>query len=149
MTEVQLKFADQCINTLLKSYPKPNRLSNFINESKFNDYEYIIHILERDKFIIRNGVRYKITDYGHANIDKYGSYSNFISNANANQIESEQKEQLDTRIAELTEINLALQNKDLKIRMLYTIIGFILGAIVTNLKEILLVLKIMLPPETK
>jgi hypothetical protein len=59
------------------------------------------------------------------------------------------KEQLEIKIAELTEINLTLQNKQLRTKMLFSIIGFIIGAIATNWKDILIILKLISPPETK
>lgn len=47
------------------------------------------------------------------------------------------------RISELTIKNLELQNMQLKRYVLYSVIGFFVGAIVTNLKDILTLLNIV------
>ena len=99
-------------------------------------------------------------DHG-ASVEKNGFTSKFKKDGGFNKVFSDlqneivrkeialQKEQLDIRIAELTEINLTLQNKQLRTKMLFSIIGFILGIIATNWKEILSVLKIISLPETR
>ena len=53
--------------------------------------------------------------------------------------------ELELKIKELTVKNLELQNKQMKRTVLYSIIGFLAGAIVTNLKDILILLNIMTP----
>lgn len=86
-------------------------------------------------------------------IDHYGSlskYLNIVAESKAiEQARLNDKEQLENKIANLTEINLTLQNKQLRTKMWFSIIGFILGVIATNWKEILILLKIISPPETK
>ena len=57
--------------------------------------------------------------------------------------DSEENSELE--IQRLTIENLELQNKQLKRTVLYSIIGFIMGGIITNLKDILILLKIMNP----
>jgi hypothetical protein len=52
------------------------------------------------------------------------------------------KENSELEIQRLTVENLRLRNKQLKRTVLYSIIGFIMGAIITNLKDILILLKI-------
>jgi hypothetical protein len=47
-------------------------------------------------------------------------------------------------INKLTKENLILQNKDLKRKVLFGIIGFIIGAIITNLKDIIAFLQVIL-----
>ncbi|CAM4006806.1 hypothetical protein FLSI110296_08845 [Flavobacterium sinopsychrotolerans] len=51
--------------------------------------------------------------------------------------EENRVEELDLKIKELTAINLNLQNKQLKRYILYSVISFVLGAISTNIEEIL------------
>lgn len=83
---------------------------------------------------------------------KDGGFNNAFNNLQREMVHKdmiEYKEQLGTKIAELTEINLIMQNKQLRTKMLFSIIGFILGIIATNWKEILTVLKIISPPEMK
>jgi hypothetical protein len=57
--------------------------------------------------------------------------------------DSEENSELE--IQRLTIENLKLQNKQLKRTVLYSIIGFIMGGIITNLKDILILLKIINP----
>lgn len=94
-----------------------------------------------------------ITPWAKDIIDTHGSLSKYRSIIDETQAREQSrldnKEQLATKIAELTEINLTLQNKQLRTKMLFSIIGFILGVIATNWKEILTILKIISPPETK
>lgn len=59
--------------------------------------------------------------------------------------ENDRIKALELDIKELTVKNLELQNKQLKRTVVYSIIGFISGAIVTNLKDILILLNIMTP----
>lgn len=51
--------------------------------------------------------------------------------------EENRVEELDLKIKELTAINLNLQNKQLKRYILYSVISFVLGAISTNIEEVL------------
>lgn len=51
--------------------------------------------------------------------------------------EESQVEELDLEIKKLTAINLNLQNKQLKRYILYSVISFVLGAILTNLEVVL------------
>jgi VIT1/CCC1 family predicted Fe2+/Mn2+ transporter len=55
------------------------------------------------------------------------------------------EDNFELEIQRLTIENLQLKNKQLKRTVLYSIIGFIMGAIVTNLKNILILLKILNP----
>lgn len=55
-------------------------------------------------------------------------------------------ESLNKRLTELSIINLELQNRKLKRELLFGIIGFIIGVIITNWKDILILMKV-LPPK--
>ena len=109
MNDIQLKYADHCIDKIFAAYPKSDSLSNFFNGSRFDAYEFVISILKRDSFIERVGTQYKMTDYGHETIETHGSYSNFINQKNIRQLVSEQKEQLDTELKKLQKESLEYQ----------------------------------------
>ena len=51
--------------------------------------------------------------------------------------EESRVEELDLKIKELTAINLNLQNKQLKRYILYSVISFVLGAVLTNFEMVL------------
>ena len=55
------------------------------------------------------------------------------------------EENFELEIQRLTIENLQLQNKQLNRTVLYSIIGFVMGGIVTNLKDILTLMKILNP----
>ncbi len=83
-------------------------------------------------------------------IDEYGSLSKYLDFENQ-KIENEDKKQkeiesLNRRIGELTIKNLELQNRKFKREIIFGIIGFIIATIITNWKDILILLKV-LPPE--
>lgn len=102
--------------------------------------------------IERHGERIYLTELGRdiSNNGGWIAHLDRLAESKAKQkAKSDKKEQLETKIAELTEINLTLQNKQLRTKMLFSIIGFMLGVIATNWKEILILLKLISPPETK
>lgn len=94
------------------------------------------------------GYKCDLTQFGHKVHDS-GGWLKYLLNCAEVKARAEQKEQSEIKIAKLAETNLALQNKHLRTKMLFSVIGFILGVIVTNWKEILTILKIISPPETK
>ena len=94
------------------------------------------------------GYKCDIMPFGHE-VHNSGGWLKYLANRDNEREEAKQKKQLDIKITKLTAINLELQNKQLKTRMWFSIIGFIFGAIVTNWKEILILLKIISQPETK
>lgn len=141
-----------------------------VSESK-TEFSYIYDLLDKDGYecvkyngiviadkmadrglITRLNERIDLTELGRdiANNGGWIAHLARLAESKAKQkAKSDKKEQLETKIAELTEINLTLQNRQLKTKMLFSIIGFVLGIIATNWKEILTVLKIISPPETK
>ena len=103
-----------------------------ISENKCNSEtrKKAIQFLKTKDLLISNGKRlqynptsevYEIKKVG---IEKYLEEENRV-------------EELDLKIKELTAINLNLQNKQLKRYILYSVISFVLGAISTNIKEVL------------
>jgi len=141
-----------------------------VSESK-TEFSYIYDLLDKDGYecvkyngiviadkmadrglITRLNERIDLTELGRdiANNGGWITHLDRLAESKAKQkAKSDKKEQLETKIAELTEINLTLQNKQLRTKMLFSIIGFILGVIATNWKEILILLKLISPPETK
>ena len=58
------------------------------------------------------------------------------------EMQNSNKSFLENRIRELTIENLQLQNKNIKRQVLFLVASFVIGAITTNLKDILFLLKI-------
>ena len=125
-----------------------------LNKKSFRKYDHLrlANFMSEKGLVTINGQNCTLTEDGLI-IAKNGGWLTHLENEA--KIKSEQqakidtKEQLVIKIAELTEINLTLQNKQLRTKMLFSIIGFILGFIAANWKDILIILKIISPPETK
>lgn len=77
---------------------------------------------------------FKLTDKGKDILNKGG-----IENFNK---KIEKTENLEIKIKELTVKNLELENKHFKRYVLYSIISFVIGALVTNIKDILILLNL-------
>lgn len=88
-----------------------------------------------------NGYRCELDTFGQQ-VHNQGGWINYLSTR-------DKKEQLEIKIAELTAINLTLQNKRLRTNVLFSIIGFGSGFIAANWKEIASGLKIISPIEPK
>lgn len=110
-----------------------------------------INLKYRTRYISTNGAAQMFLDQG--GFEKLESDSNSASdfskekgilelNILKHQNEIKDKE---LKIIDLTAKNLRLQNKQMKRAVLYSIIGFLAGAIITNLKDILILLNIMTP----
>lgn len=162
MTDIEFEYADYCIATLQNSGTTPIDLDDWFNHRGHRDerlnpkeLKYVRSILYENKWIIRDSEieLYSLNGNKVEILRKSGSYSNYCKHLDKEtkilKSKSDKKEQLETKIAELTEINLTLQNKQLRTKMLFSVIGFILGVIATNWKEILILLKLISPPETK
>ena len=96
-----------------------------------------VRLNSRTKYISSNGITpifLKQGGYAKSEQDEYDLKD-----------KAEQKENLEEQIRELTRDNLSLQNKQMKRTVLYSVIGFIFGAIITNLKDILILLNITSP----
>ncbi len=116
-----------------------------------NDVEILDYIREYDLVRSKKGeftfdAFVYITENGR-NILKFkswGEYQESINNQVAKISEKENdRQEMQYEIDRLTIKNLKLQNKDLKRKVWFGIIGFIAGAILTNLKDILILLKIL------
>ncbi|MBW8327290.1 MAG: hypothetical protein K0M50_21175 [Prolixibacteraceae bacterium] len=125
-----------------------------LDKKSFRKYDHLqlANLMAERGLVTINGQNCTLTEEGLL-IAKNGSWLAHLDNEtktkSEQQTKADKKVQLESKIAELTEINLTLQNKQLRTKMLFSIIGFILGIIATNWKEILTVLKIISPPETK
>lgn len=125
-----------------------------LDKKSFTKYDHLklANFMADRGLVTINGQNCTLTEEGHI-IAKNGGWLTHLDNdtkiKSEQHTKSDKKVQLETKIAELTEINLTLQNKQLRAKMLFSIIGFILGIMATNWKEILTVLKIISPPETK
>ena len=162
MTEKHLNFLDyllprlsQCpdgefIDSIAYEYEKESTISFDDNEiahfESLYEYKYFTFPYSINRTAIITPETKEIIDH-HGSLSKY---LNILAESKAiEQAKLYDKEQLENKIAKLTEINLTLQNKQLKTKMWFSIFGFIIGAIVTNWKEILILLKLISPPETK
>jgi hypothetical protein len=109
-----------------------------------NDGEIVDYIRENDLIRSKKGefsydALVYITQNGR-NILEYNSWEDYIESKNKSIKKSYKKEnerqELKDEIDRLTKVNLELQNKHLKRYIIYSIISFILGGILTNLKDI-------------
>lgn len=128
------------IAKLLHQYEKENNIKNRIESSKAK----YIEELYKYKYFEQVGDSFQVKIYPETKgiIDNYGSlskYINEINNAELNKINE------DNDLKKLTKYNLELQNEILTLQrkhlnryVLYSIISFIIGAILTNVKDILI-----------
>lgn len=149
MTDDQLKYADECINKLLNK--SPNYLSYEPKKISRSDFDKVISILKAESLIEKmpSNDLYKFGESVPLIIDKHVTYSAYYQYRLHEEDFRKQKEQLESDNANLTNINLTLQNKQLKTKILFSIIGLIFGFIAANWKDILIILNIITPPETK
>jgi hypothetical protein len=125
-----------------------------LDDKSYNDIDTkrLAIIMRGEKLVSVSGRKCDIATFG-LEVSKEGGWLTHLENEaktkSEQQAKIDTKERLETKIAELTEINLTLQNKQLRTKMLFSIVGFILGVIATNWKEISTVLKIISPPVTK
>ncbi|WP_159018037.1 hypothetical protein [Algibacter sp. L3A6] len=121
-----------------------------IEPNASSDYELIDYIKENDLIKSKKGefscdALVYITQNGR-NVLEHNSWEDYIKSKNnaineSYEIEKERQEQKD-EIDRLTKVNLELQNKQMKRYVVYSIIAFVLGAIITNVKDILILLHI-------
>jgi len=142
LTKEQSQKGDKFIEMLLPE----NALDRETVYAFFNDKDLantVCEILEQKGFI---NLLYKGEIHHFGLITPNNGLATFLKNGGltkiANEIEyQEMIKDKDNEIRDLTSKNLRLQNKQMKRAVLYSIIGFIAGAIVSNLKEILILLK--------
>lgn len=70
-----------------------------------------------------------------------GGFSEYYKKQNLLDQEYLTERKLRSEIDELTKINLELQNKELRTKIFYSIIAFLAGAILSNIKDIILAMK--------
>lgn len=130
LTEELILEIDLVINELVeRGVVSQNKCNSVIRENS-------IRFLKTKGFLKSNS---KLNQYNPTaevyGIQKVG-IENFLKEKN-------EIEQLELKIKKLTIKNLELQNKQLKRYALYSIISFILGAFVTNFKDILIYLNLI------
>ena len=159
MTDRDLKFLDYVLIILNEKLKEGGIIDDIAyyyqketGEIFPKDYVYQFENLYEGKYFerISNVGLMVITPAAKNIIDNQGSlrnHFNIIAELSAiEQAKRDNKEQLETKIAKLTEINLTLQNKQFRYKILFSIIGFIAGALITHLMTILEILKII-PPQ--
>jgi hypothetical protein len=156
MTERNLEFLDYILLKLNENYPDGDSINSLAHKykkdtGKIFDYKDQNHFQELydNKYFTNNGngSYLVITAETKEKIDTYGSLSNYFEEENnlnqSNQKEDEELKKLQTDNLKLQNENLVLQNKHIKRYVLYALVSFIIGAIVTNIKDILILLDIL------
>ena len=159
MTEKQLKLLDFILPRLSEIYPNSSSLSSLTHEYKkqsgiefdYKEEKHIIDLYNYQYFEFNEITNdyIKITPEYKEIIDRHGSLTNYLKEQNdiekENQKFDDELKMLQVENARLENENLKLQNKHLRRYILYAIVGFIAGVIVTNWKEILFLLRITSP----
>lgn len=159
-----------CLNNL-KDFLSPNRLTSILAEEsnlKSDEYEFLIkeifkfeikvadiRITDKKCLICSNSFTEKFLDEGgftKIQIENDLQYAKILDKENLEldnlKLQKEGAEYLksirkkDEEIKNLTTENLILQNTQLKRYIKYSVISFLCGAIITNIKDILNLLKI-------
>jgi hypothetical protein len=150
MSYAYKEFLDFSLTKLNEVYPKGEQIRNlaFMYRDEtgiwINDKEQS-HFLELYNYLHFQQVgttwTYKISADTKTIVDNYGTYSSYIRQLAISQLEKEKEEnelkKLQTENLTLQNTLIELQTKQQKRYILYSSISFILGAIVTNGKEIL------------
>lgn len=93
MNETQLKYADYCINEVLKVTPPHSAsIKRKMDYISCVESEIVIRILIDDNWIKRIGVRFQLVTDKYEIIQKFGSYSNYrrsIENENQKKVEEQ------------------------------------------------------------
>lgn len=120
---------------------------NICYDGEIKDYIKEHDIIRSKKLDFDYNALVYITQNGR-NILKFKNWEEYIENISNNKNSEFQKEKvrqdLRDEIDRLTKVNLELQNKQMKRYVVYSIIAFILGAIITNVKDILILLNLMI-----
>jgi hypothetical protein len=143
-------FLDFSLLKLNEVYPKGLPISNLVSKYKqeteiwIDDKQQKLFLeLYEYKQIEKYGTtwNYKITAETKVIVDNYGNYSSYIRQLAISQIKKENEEnelkKLQTENLTLQNTLLELQTKQQRRYILYSVISFTFGAIVTNGKDIL------------
>lgn len=126
--------------------------TEFFSSGKYADIRFGDIMIGKD-LIMSPYPPFRLSDFGLEVCEIHDGWLKYLAYRDESlakeKVKADNKEQLENKIAELTATNLSLQNRQLKNRVLFSIMGFILGFIAANWKEILIILKIISPPETK
>ncbi len=154
MKKDHLDFLEYILPILNIKYPIQESLKyleteyNKDNEIQLKELSHLYELYNGKYFQITNDKTFcKITVLGKDIIENYGSLSKYLEFENEKLKEQNEKineiESLNKRISVLSIKNLELQNKQLKLKIFYSVIGAIFAALVTNWKDILIMLQII------
>lgn len=156
MDEEHLKLLDFILPTLSEKYPDSIKIMDLTHQykkstgSKFNHKQVSFFVNTYDSIYFNKSGQLDqltITTKTKHIIDNFGSLTKYFEE-NEKLIQKEKSSsdeitKLKTENLALQNKNLILQNKRLKRHVLYSIISFIAGAILTNIKDILILLNIL------
>jgi hypothetical protein len=159
MTNKELIFLDFILPILKDKYPdyfSVSDLNSMYKNQTGIDFGYRELSMFVDKY--ENIYFEKVSKMRHLRIltdwidilDNYDTLSKYLDFEDQKMKKEDEKqkeiESLDKKVRELTIKNLELQNRKLKREILFGIIGFFIAALITNWKDILILLKV-LPPD--
>lgn len=156
MTDEELKSLDFILPKLSDAYPDRISSSSLNDEYKENtgididyrDINILVESYDGEYFDKTTPMRHiRITPEWDEKIKIFESLSNYLNIINE-KIEEENKKQvkieaLNKKVSELSIVNLGLQNKQLKLKIIYSVVGAVFTAILTNWKDILIMLQII------
>ncbi len=101
MTDDQLKFADECIDKLYKSYPSPSYLNQKHDVLSQNDRMIVFGILESDNWIVYCNLNdyYKLEKAALPVLDKHKTYTKYLEFDLKKERRNEQKEIFDFKVS--------------------------------------------------
>lgn len=117
-----------------------------------DDVDYLIDYYKNDLFEhIPDRYPHVVKLTINANYIKrnYSSFTNYYNQQISNQIESDKIENTKNEIVKLNKENLELQNKKLKRDFFIAIISMIIGALISNIKDIFVYIQVLIAPLLK
>jgi hypothetical protein len=143
MNEYELKYADYCIKRLHESYPKSNTLKGWLDKKEVVGWEKLLAILEDEGWIEPDGLWWKLSSSVLSTLSKHGSYSKHQEYLSEQDDLKKKFDELNVENAKLTRVNLNLQNRKLKRDFIVGILGILVGFILANWKDILIMLQVV------
>lgn len=150
--ENKIEKLDVVLGLVLKSkgFVTPNELYGTEyyqhSENAVMEYEFYEMVFEFKRLgvveVVNNGKGLKKNERTQNFVDD-GGFANYYAKEKETSKKENEKQDLKDEIDRLTKTNLILQNKELRNKVWYSIIGFTVGAILTNVKEILILLQIL------
>tara|TARA_R110000823_G_C15647639_1_gene470606 strand:+ start:69 stop:527 length:459 start_codon:yes stop_codon:yes gene_type:complete len=147
--ESRIEKLDYVLDLVLKS--NGFIIANDLYNSKFYDNngimesEFLEMVLEFKRLrvaeVVNQGKGLKKNERTQNFVDD-GGFANYYAKEKETSKKENERQELKDEIDRLTKVNLELQNKQMKRYVVYSIIAFVLGAIITNVKDILILLNI-------